>query len=103
MTEQTKHPNHEWIVAFAEGKQLQWRTSYGMWIDFSEDVHPGPWSDAAGTWRVKPESRWYRVAIYKKGCGHTWTTTANNDYQEAYVAADPHFSEWLTDRVEYTV
>ena len=105
MTKQKKHPNYEFIVAFAEGKQLQWWHPFTEeWVDFDGEVHNGPWAPPTGQWRVKPESRWYRVALCKNVDEQTaWTATADNASQEAHIAADARFSEWLTARIEYNV
>lgn len=107
MTEQKKHPNYEFIVAFAEGKQLQARAKNGgVWMDMDVERHACPW-DASGMhileWRVKPESRWYRVALFKKNSGQPWTVTADNANQEAHIPTVPGFVEWLTARIEYNV
>lgn len=106
MTEQKKHPNYEFIVAFAEGKQLQVRVkSDKAWIDFDEKGHAGPWNASATRnieWRIKPESRWYRVALYSAN-GQFWTSTVDNQSGEAAEKSDDFFVRWLTDRTEYDV
>lgn len=119
MTEQKKHPNYEWIVAFAEGKELQWCTnSNGFWADYVTNNRFGPWMedfdaakhicpwDASSVslveWRVKPESRWYRVALYSAN-GQFWTSTVDRQNEEAAANSDDYFVRWLTDRVEYDV
>lgn len=102
MTEQTKHPNHEWIVAFAEGKQLQWSApDWEGWTDFNPKTDDGPWDDLLCKWRVKPESRWYRVALFSDMVSRDWTGVVESESQEAITQSSPAFSRWLTDRVEY--
>lgn len=103
MTEQTKHPNYEWIVAFAEGKQLQWENVInGDWHDFDMETEDGPWADMAVNWRVKPESRWYRVALFKDANGKFWTQSADSQtLDEEAFTMNEEFVKWLTDRVEY--
>lgn len=108
MTEQKKHPNYEFIVAFAEGKQLQVRAKNGgVWMDLDSERHAGPW-EASGMhileWRVKPESRWYRVASFRDANGKFWTESADSGtLDEEVFTTDGEFVKWLTDRVEYNV
>lgn len=103
MTEQKKHPNYEFIVAFAEGKQLQWWHPFREeWVDFDGEVHNGPWAPPTGQWRIKPETRWYRVALYSAN-GQFWTSTVDRQNGEAAERSDEFFVRWLTDRIEYTV
>lgn len=106
MTEQKKHPNYEFIVAFAEGKQLQWRHNSSMWIDFGADADPGPWCTPDWRnieWRIKPETRWYRVALFKAGDNELWTNTVSSAEDENHARASDTFVRWLTNRIEYTV
>ena len=72
MSENKKHPNAEDIIAFAEGKQLQYfntaAVTSAVWIDFQgeDDLQPeiGPWSSGDHIkWRIKPEQQWVRVAL----------------------------------------
>lgn len=103
MTKQAKHPNHEWIVAFAEGKQLQWSApDWEGWTDFNPKTDDGPWDDLSCKWRVKPESRWYRVALFKDANGKFWTQSADSQtLDEEAFTMNEEFVKWLTDRVEY--
>jgi hypothetical protein len=107
MTEQKKHPNYEWIVAFAEGKSLQWRHNGGMWVDFGAISATGPWCAPDWRnieWRIKPETRWYRVALFD--VGHTtgpWPSVVWTTEGEERTEDMQGFVRWFTDRVEYTV
>ena len=104
MTEQKKHPNYEFIVAFAEGKQLQWWHPFvEEWVDFDWEVYNGPWAPPTGQWRVKPETRWYRVALIKSQIGELWVGTADEESDEVTLQNSLQFVRWLTDRVEYNV
>lgn len=102
MTEQTKHPNYEFIVAFAEGKQLQWYDPVSaVWVNFDAGNHLGPWYTKKTVWRVKPESRWYRVALFKNALGEFWAGTADRESDEVLTQNSEQFVRWITDRVEY--
>lgn len=111
MSENKKHPNAEWIIAFAEGKQLQYFNTYdgtsAEWTDFKgkDDEHPdaGPWADDGSRiqWRIKPEQQWVRVAGFKSGF-HVWTQLAENAEEESIYQDAIDFSHWLSDRLYYT-
>jgi len=56
----TRHPNADILIAFAEGKTIQFYNQ-DRWVDFrgESDMHPdeGPWDVDTGPWRVKPEKK----------------------------------------------
>ena len=107
MDENKKHPNAEWIIAFAEGKQLQFFGGLSEeWTDFrgGRDASPeiGPWNSAPGIkWRIKPEQQWVRVAVFSNS-DEQWTNTCSDAELERFYEARQQFSHWLSDRLYYT-
>ena len=109
MSENKKRPNAEFIIAFAEGKQLQYfntaAVTSAVWIDFQgeDDLQPeiGPWSSGDHIkWRIKPEQQWVRVGWC--GGGDGWLVFAICDKDEENIEAIKLFSHWLSDRLYYT-
>mgnify|MGYP003330147486 CR=1 FL=1 len=106
MSENKKRPNAEFIIAFAEGKQLQFFGGLSEeWTDFrgGRDASPeiGPWNSAPGIkWRIKPEQQWVRVGWC--GGGDGWLVFAICDKDEENIEAIKLFSHWLSDRLYYT-
>lgn len=105
-----RHPNAEFIIAFAEGKQLQFKNTSvvgsAVWIDFQgeDDLQPeiGPWSSKDFIqWRIKPEQKWVRVAMCED---HTegWRIFVDSDRDEKEVENRACFSHWLSARLYYT-
>lgn len=107
-----RHPNAEFIIAFAEGKQLQFLDTgngeYAQWTDFQgpHDCRPNdwPWIAAALTkWRIKPEQQWVRVGVMKAGLSsEPPIITAISENLEKSYETSPCFSHWLSDRLYYT-
>ena len=104
MSENKKHPNAEFIIAFAGGKQLQYFGGLSDgWRDFqgAEDPSPhiGPWNCAPEVqWRIKPEQKWVRVALFEDGL----ELVVEDEEEENCYAKFPDFSHWLSDRLYYT-
>ena len=107
MSENKKHPNAEWIIAFAEGKQLQFFGGLSEeWTDFrgGRDASPeiGPWNSAPGIkWRIKPEQQWVRVAQFGNTRDQWYGTCCNSEMEQAFKS-NKCFSHWLSDRLYYT-
>ena len=84
-----RHTNAEWIIAFAEGKQLQFfntAAEAAEWFDFQgkddHDPDNGPWNSGDYIkWRIKPEQQWVRLALCEDGMG-SWQAFAECDEEE---------------------
>lgn len=99
------HPHAEVIKAWADGIPCQIRQSEGVpWKDIptaSEDPASPAWYRFY-QYRIKPETRRYRVALCREGSGY-WTCTADNIEQEKAFEASFVFIKWLTDWIEVEV
>ena len=109
MSENKKHPNAEWIIAFAEGKQLQFFGSLSeTWMDFQGEhdaaPHVGPWNSAPNIkWRIKPERPWVRVAGLLNMNGDVIPYSVHSEgMDEERWEGMTAFSHWLSDRLYYT-
>lgn len=51
-----KHKHYDVIVAWAEGKEIQWRICCDEWIDWKNDTNP-PRFDKYAEYRIKPEPK----------------------------------------------
>jgi len=51
-------------------------------------------------YRIKPISKWYRVALLKNN-GILFTATVDDDISESNKFPGVIFIKWLTDRIEY--
>ena len=107
MSENKKRPNAEFIIAFAEGKQLQFLSLITKeWIDFQgehdDEPDAGPWNSGDHIqWRIKPEQQWVRVAQFK-GLSREWTDVCFNAEAESTFEICETFSHWRSDRLYYT-
>lgn len=82
----------EVIKAWADGAKIESRWSDGVWRD---SVDPS-WSETH-EYRIKPERKRYRVALFSYGpC-----TAASQEVANAYEFNSTGFIRWLTDWVEY--
>ena len=99
-----KNKHHDVLVAWAEGRPIQYKYPANSWItieteklnimDFGRHVEL--------EWRVKPDLPWYRVALMRLEVGF-FTATADDCTQEADLERDKWFVRWLTDRISYEV
>jgi hypothetical protein len=89
----------ECVIAWLEGKQIQYRTPEGTWFDIPI---PG-WQDDY-EYRIKHATKkgTYRVAFFKDA-DNEYTTTAETELDERGFQAQPSFVKWLTDWIEYEV
>ena len=71
----TKHPNYEFIVAFAEGKEVEYKSKGldGVWDVWEKVNNIGLFSDTTSyEFRLKPEKKktvGYRRYVYKSTLG----------------------------------
>lgn len=100
----TPHRNHDVIVAWAKGEDIQHRHVGGNgseWITYSpigKEYVPGFGSNIY-EWRVKPPKKWYRMALLRSGA----LVAAQTIDQELQYPEGPNFVRWLTERIEYEI
>jgi len=93
-----KHKHYECIVAWAEGKKIQFRDSHdNTWKDVTASVPP--WNIKT-EYRVGPNTKKFRVALYKDGA-HTWTVHCIDEERINNIESNPYFYKWITDWIEY--
>ena len=92
----TKHVHYACIVAFAEGKPIQWRESNDKkWCDWASAVAPVFFPEIQ--YRVKPEVKKCRVALFK----FNQVSVCKLDDTAQYWENESHFVRWITDWIEY--
>lgn len=96
-----RHKHADVIIAFAEGKQIQWRRGGMDWTD-TNTINGLELSDLS--WRIKPASPQYRVALMKNdGSGNPYPFIIHKKSAEKGIEEHYNFSRWLTDWTEYEV
>lgn len=98
----TRHKHYDVIVAFAKGKQIQFKDEAMVaWEDWPHSYAPAFFNSS--DYRVKPETLRYRVALCKESDDVLWTITIDNNRQGTDVESASYFVRWLTDWVEVEV
>lgn len=109
----TKHKNYEWIVAFAEGKAVEYK---GFGLDFAYDH----WQEVTSLdvfnqhamFRLKPEQRktiGYRRYMYKNPYnGKHYVHMTHESYVGSGGSSDPEFLnsmdvEWIDIEWQYEI
>lgn len=93
-----KHIHCDVIKAWADGEIIQYY-----------DVYLHSWKDICGNWptfdpnirfRVKPKpvTKWYRVALFKKGNDDYFLFVSGNDFLEKNYESQNNFVCWVTER-----
>lgn len=91
----TPHKHAAVIKAWADGAQIQSRVYHdGNWTDV-HDPCPCWWTDL--DYRVKPETKKYRVVLWKNGT----IGVVNRPDAATICESSSNFDRWLTDWVEY--
>lgn len=90
-----RHKHYEAIVAFAEGKEIQWKDAKGKWVDWNS-AENSPSFNPDTAWRVKPPVKKYRVALTCRG-----PVAYADPFWEKDIEQDFNFIRWITDWVEY--
>lgn len=94
-----KHKHYDAIVAWAEGKRIQYRRAGGVWLDTGV-----PSFYAHYEYRVKPEVLRYRVALIGfADAGGPDVATARSEYDARKFEQFSTFIRWLTDWQEVEV
>jgi hypothetical protein len=94
-----RHKHYGAIVAFAEGKQIQYRRAGGLWKDTGQ---PGFYTHYE--YRVKPEVLRYRVALFAgPSRENPWTAVAQSEDLAQKWEKSISFVRWLTDWQEVEV
>lgn len=100
-----KHKHYDVIMAWAEGKPIQFRTRTGAsWIDWLDHLSPA-WN-AAVDYRVKPATMRYRVALLSHGAdigGYYTHACSYEDNERDNREAWTSFVRWLGDWQEVVV
>lgn len=101
-----KHPHYDVIVAWAEGKTIQyWCNGGHCWYDWTNgDVAP-PFQPA-GMYRVKPETIRYRAylrKVYYPGPEHCVEIVMEEDNKKEPREKWKNFVRWLGDWQEVEV
>lgn len=92
-----KHKHYACIVAWAEGKTVQYFSEEAKtWVDLKQRPAPG-WVPEM-QYRVKPEPKKYRVWESKDGI--TLFILQNPD-NISIVESGKYFGRWITDWIEY--
>jgi hypothetical protein len=98
-----KHKYYDVIMAWAEGKPIQYQNCVLVnWCDLEEGKSPN-FEAPHVNWRIKPEpeTRKYRVALFKDPeKGYCYTST-EDDYQNEDYENSRRFVKWLTDWTKY--
>lgn len=93
------HPYADVIKAWADGAVVQFEDN-GRWYDWRYE-----WSEYAPTflvdfcWRVKPEPKRFRVALYEDN----ELVCVKNECEAMEKEQNTFFLRWLTDWIEYEV
>lgn len=100
-----KHPCYEFIVAWAEGRTVQFKNDSGIWYDLEppRHVYTGPrWSYPPDRYRIKPEPR--KVRIYEwavdKHSPVKFMSLAHNEKHAADIESASTLIRWVSDWVE---
>ena len=103
----TPHIHADALRALAEGKKLQWQYvgSDASWCDLHDRsfLRLLVEGDTSLTFREKPTTRQYRVALYAHPVSGVTTATVDNGDEAFDCEEDRYFSHWLTDWIEYEV
>lgn len=95
-----EHQNAKFLRAIADGKTVQIKTVRDMETVW-QDVSPTDWirlgTCSSACFRIKPDAKWYRVALFKAGPA----IIGDKEEQEGQWPNFPNFVRWLTDRIEY--
>jgi hypothetical protein len=99
-----KHKHYDIIVAWAAGIICQYQDQTG-WNDL-----PGPNPHATFPaffdgvkYRIKPDTKKYRVYCWKGSSGNVWNGVVDNDDEADAKEKSDIFIRWLSDWVEYEV
>jgi hypothetical protein len=97
----SKHKHYDVIVAWAEGKPIQFKSECGSWKDFKGDIPSFMWFDE---WRVKPEKvKWCGIGTYSANSYGEGSLTINfkpNNYFKIDISELQKFSDSLTKWLE---
>lgn len=97
------HPHAEVIKAFADGKPIQiYDINDGNWRTIPPGSACPPFSGTA-TYRIKPATQKYRVALMRYGNHNTQTYSVQNSANEKAWEDSRSFIRWLTPWIEYEV
>jgi len=96
-----KHKFYNEIMAWAEGKPIQYQ-NYLNWFDLEEGESPN-FETPHVNWRIKPETRKYRVALLKELKAGFYYTANDDGYGTEDLENSPNFVKWLTDWIVYEV
>lgn len=89
------------FTAIKEGKEIQYRRiSTSGWTDV--DIKKIP-NFEKYEYRVKPNSRKYRVGLFKNVYHYYTITMANDEQANLREKFDDTFVRWLSDWIEYKV
>lgn len=105
-----KNKYHDVLVAWAEGRPIQYRKSkQPSWVTVeTEQLEQlnlssyNPYNQEL-EWRVKPDLPWYRVALLSQGGTDFFVGVVDNDACEKDIGKTDWFVRWLTDRISYEV
>jgi len=94
----TPHVHATLIKAWADGAKIQFRRNpMDTWQDI-EDCKIGWYPECY--YRIKPEKKWFRVALFNSCTGKYTTSTHYLDKELSWPHL-PEFIKWLTPRIEY--
>lgn len=81
--------------------RLQYTYMDGKYIWYDIDpINSDVFNLSTFYYRIKPISKWYRVALLKNN-GILFTATVDDDISESNKFPGVIFIKWLTDRIEY--
>lgn len=93
----TPHKHAKVIKAWADGAKIQYYFRGGFQQEWRNTMYPD-WNDPYVEYRVKPETKKYRVALFNSGVYVTESQDVANRWEH-----NQHFKRWLSDWVEYEV
>lgn len=95
-----KHKHYDVIVAWAEGKPIQYRMPGGFWTDLTVNHHTHTPEFGVYEWRVKPAVVKYRNYLYRLAEGQYVVRTAQADFKSEGMDG---FVRWIGDWQEVEI
>lgn len=98
-----RHKHYDAIVAYAEGKQIQWRhNNTCAWQNWGEQGL-APAFECSNEYRVKPATIKVWVALFRWSYGSNAVETTELESVATSWAQDPRFVKWIMEGEEVEV
>lgn len=96
----TRHKHADCIIAWAEGKEIQFFEPLALPAPRWRDIQNPSWNIDL-EYRVKPTTLKYRVALVQRAGAETWTINKKED--EPWLERQATFVRWVSDWQEVEV